>query len=421
MKSIILLLDGTWNDAEFGATDTNIVRLRDALGMTLRESSRSHVLYYERGVGTGPFDKIRGGAFGQGLEANVRRAYRFLASKYDPGDEVFIFGFSRGAYTARSLVGFIGAAGLLTPKNCTHKMDSLAWHFYRTRPGDRFSAEGLELAKHTYGESQFKVSCLAVFDTVGALGVPFRYFSRANREIYEFHDVYLSGIADLNLHAVAIDEHRVPFAATLWRRPAVAHIQNEAEQAWFPGSHADVGGGYTNRLGERNTKALDDLSLDWMLRGISRRFPRFPITEWIGDAADKAAYYTAPQHESRRGIYRVYPIAVRSVANRSIQVTGRQRLVSYERHDDPIGESVHISALERLGRRVQSSGMLTSYRPANLIAALPMLRASYDGGGVRHLTITDWNAEVIADDAAGKEKATAIISAAEERLGKDQH
>jgi uncharacterized protein (DUF2235 family) len=134
-KRIILLLDGTWNDSDFGPSDTNIVRIREAIAQTLnartsrpaiRSDPASHdggsgqekvtptttnelqnIVFYERGVGTGAFlDRFFGGALGQGLSDNIRRAYKFLSFHYEDGDEVFVFGFSRGAYTARSLVGY---------------------------------------------------------------------------------------------------------------------------------------------------------------------------------------------------------------------------------------------------------------------------------------------------------------------------
>jgi len=163
-----LLLDGTWNEDEIGENDTNIVRLRELIansldpldtappssGPVLRAdlSPRTfegveYVVFYQRGVGTSPFDRVRGGGFGIGLDTNIRRAYRFLSFHYLPGDEVFIFGFSRGAYTARSLSGFLGAVGLLRCETCTPDREALAWSFYRTPPNDRLPGiwKGLSL------------------------------------------------------------------------------------------------------------------------------------------------------------------------------------------------------------------------------------------------------------------------------------
>src|SRR5262249_49690323 len=148
-------LDGTWNDADIGPADTNIVRLRDIIARTLGSSTdtiervapaeathanqkmvrgfapdgRENIVFYERGVGTSAFDRIRGGIFGEGLGANVRRAYKFLSYHYQEGDQIFVFGFSRGAYTARSLVGYLGAAGLLKPEFCTDILEATAWRF----------------------------------------------------------------------------------------------------------------------------------------------------------------------------------------------------------------------------------------------------------------------------------------------------
>lgn len=131
-KQIILLLDGTWNDADEDDCDTNIVRIRELINHSLENApvtasssgfaesrkfkadQKLRLVYYERGVGTGPpWDQFAGGVFGAGLSENVRRAYRFLSWYYEPADEIFVFGFSRGAYTARSLIGLIGCAGLL--------------------------------------------------------------------------------------------------------------------------------------------------------------------------------------------------------------------------------------------------------------------------------------------------------------------
>ena len=135
-KNLILLLDGTWNDADYGAADTNIVRLRELISQVMHKQTtapasaaagiqaghvqgRKNVVFYQRGVGTGALDKFRGGVFGAGLNQNVRNAYRFICANYVTNDSIFIFGFSRGAFTARSLAGYIAAAGILKPDRCT--------------------------------------------------------------------------------------------------------------------------------------------------------------------------------------------------------------------------------------------------------------------------------------------------------------
>ena len=272
VKRIILLLDGTWNDIDAGPADTNIVRMRGLISRHLvrvsghghsgeggedkkvhgyTKSGKEHIIYYERGVGTGAFDRFRGGAFGEGLTQNIRHAYKFLSFWYEPGDEIFVYGFSRGAYTARSLVGYLGSAGLLLRDNCNDELEGLAWRYYRTPPNDRMPADWRRLTDNAHDRDELRVKLLGVFDTVGSLGIPASIAWRLNRNENGFHDVELSSITDVNLHAVAIDEHRWPFQATLWRQPPFKKYDTKVEQVWFSGAHSDVGGGYIEE--ERGT------------------------------------------------------------------------------------------------------------------------------------------------------------------------
>src|SRR5262249_46928822 len=135
--------------------------------------------------GTGAHDRVSGGGFGAGLDLNIRRAYRFLSFHYVPGDEIFIFGFSRGSYTARSLTGYLGAVGLLRCEACTKETENQAWSFYRTPPNDRLSGVWKALEPLVHPRAEFRVRCLALFDTVGALGVPVERFRRLNRDQFE--------------------------------------------------------------------------------------------------------------------------------------------------------------------------------------------------------------------------------------------
>ena len=120
---------------------------------------------------------MTGGAFGEGLSRNIRRAYKFLSFHYNEGDQVFIFGFSRGAYTARSLVGYIHSAGLLQRDNCTEILENTAWGFYRTPPNDRLPGVWSSLTPYVHRRDAVRIACLGVFDTVGALGIPPQPFS----------------------------------------------------------------------------------------------------------------------------------------------------------------------------------------------------------------------------------------------------
>lgn len=396
-KRIILLLDGTWNDQDVGPYDTNIVRIQSLIAQSLstaspssgdasqkpvqgyRSDGRENIVYYERGVGTSAFDRFRGGAFGEGLAEKIRRAYKFLSYHYVPGDNIFIFGFSRGAYTARSLVGYLGAAGLLKREYCTEARELVAWSYYRTNPGDRLPGTWCELGPYVHDRAIFSVDCLGVFDTVGALGVPLDRFYLVNRDRFAFHNVELSSITKVNLHAVAIDEHRKPFEATIWRKPKFKRFNTVTEQVWFPGAHADIGGGYIpeeRRLTEF-ANALDTVALDWMMRRVVHHFANFPVicpAQLLGDEV-----YTAPHHEPRQKQYRLYPFALRSISNFPVDpLARRQRQVSRERHAAPIGEMVHISALRRLGRTVTIEGKeQQDYIPPNLVSTLRQIKATY--------------------------------------------
>lgn len=395
-KRIILLLDGTWNDLDVGPYDTNIVRIQTLIGQSLSlppstsesisqkpvqgyaSEGRENIVYYERGVGTSAFDRLRGGAFGDGLAEKIRRAYKFLSYHYVPGDNIFIFGFSRGAYTARSLVGYLGAAGLLKREHCTEARELVAWSYYRTNPGDRLPGTWCELEPYVHDRAFFRVDCLGVFDTVGALGVPLDRFYLVNRDRFAFHNVELSSITTVNLHAVAIDEHRKPFEATIWRKPKFKHFKTVTEQVWFPGAHADIGGGYIPE--ERRVKefpnSLDTVALDWMIRRVLHHFDKFPFSLPAELPVDEA--YTAPHHEPRQKQYKLYPFALRSISNYPIDPLARSQLqVSRDRHAAPIGEMVHISALKRLGKKVMIEGKEQRYMPTNLIGVLPQIKATY--------------------------------------------
>ena len=138
MKRIIVYLDGTWNTAERGGPTTNVVAIRDGLVSGLNAGIIQQRVYYDEGIGTAdPIDRFRGGALGFGLSDNVRQAYKYVAKHYLPGDEIYLIGFSRGAYTARSVAGYIATCGLLTKANCTSEREAEAWTYYHTMPKDR--------------------------------------------------------------------------------------------------------------------------------------------------------------------------------------------------------------------------------------------------------------------------------------------
>jgi hypothetical protein len=449
-KRIILLLDGTWNDAEFNLEDTNIVRLREIISGSLMDATPANpgpaidkgpqlkpgqriasgrisdgaienIVFYERGVGTDFGERVRGGTFGEGLDRNVRRAYRFLSFYYRSGDEVFIFGFSRGAYTARSLIGYIAAAGLLRREWCTTNIEDIAWRFYRAAPNDRVPGTWAYLSPYVHDRASLSIDCVGLFDTVGALGVPLNLFRRFNRQRYEFHDVDLASITKVNLHALATDEHRLPFQASVWRRSKFKDFSSITEQVWFAGAHADIGGGYF-RSDQRSTyrNKLDDITLDWMLKRLLKHFPKFPVQlqkMWTQAEID----VEADQHDPRRLYYRALPYAIRSICNYPTNANQWkfEQEVSRDRHAEVIGEMIHISVLLRLGRPVWQDSVRRIYRPKNVIAVLDILEESYVDPDSRQMhrpiLIVGWDGQPL-DPTEHREEALEILAAARSRL-----
>ncbi|MCK1384395.1 DUF2235 domain-containing protein [Bradyrhizobium sp. 21] len=448
-KRIILLLDGTWNDADFSLYDTNIIRLREIISGSLMgtapltstaskgpqlkpgeriASGRSldgtfeNIVFYERGIGTDAGDRFRGGTFGDGLERNVRRAYKFLSFHYRFGDEIFIFGFSRGAYTARSLVGYVAAAGLLRQEWCTSNIENVAWNFYRTAPNDRVPGTWTYLSPYVHDRASMSIDCVGLFDTVGALGIPLALLRRFNRQRYEFHNVDLASITKVNLHALAVDEPRLPFQASVWRRSKFKDLASITEQVWFAGAHADIGGGYVR--GDERTAPfgnLDDITLDWMLKRLHKHFPNFPIDlpkMWksVGERDT-----LADQHNPRRLYYRAFPTAVRSICNYPTTANRwrYEREVSQDRHAEVVGEMIHVSVLQRLGHPVWRDRERSIYRPRNVLAVLDVIRESYSdpefGKTNRGIRVVGWNGEPL-DLVSGRETVMNSMIAAQSRL-----
>lgn len=286
MKRLVLFFDGTWNRETEKNQVTNIVRLKQLVESantdpTLADGVAQRI-FYDRGVGTGgPIDRVLGGGLGVGLGENVRQGYRFLSQFYqgakpdwgidDPDrapDQIYVFGFSRGAFTARSLAGFVAAAGLLRKDACDAENLERAWRYYRTPVKERLPADKAELERLCTPD--VRITVVGVFDTVGSLGIPTGTAGNWVGSFDHFHDTKLGSSIDHAFHALAVDEHRSPFVPALFARPD--HMGNKSvEQAWFPGVHSDVGGGYAADGSGRTPIA--DLSLHWMVERL-RTVPR---------------------------------------------------------------------------------------------------------------------------------------------------
>jgi hypothetical protein len=355
-------LDGTWNTADADHV-TNIIQIRDLIdpkytrqdGTTIKQR-----VYYEPGVGTWgtKFRRWIDGATGGGLEDNVRGAYRFLSNIYFSGLEIYIFGFSRGAFTARSLAGFIGASGLLRPEHCNAANERRAWEYYRTAPKYRFPAEGRKLRELSFDDVRIKL--LGVFDTVGSRGIPITGIaSWYNRRHYGFHDVSLGSNVDHALHALAIDEKRLSFPAAMWQYPN--HKDNiSVEQVWFAGNHSNVGGGYKDI-------SLSSIALKWMITRITAKQLGLKfVDKWQDRISPDPMGRLDDETRSWKFFFSRLCPSYRIINQCPAKASGRR--VGLPPHAIPIGEMLHWTVLHR---RENKDG----YRPPNLESALDaMLR-----------------------------------------------
>ncbi|MBU2957492.1 DUF2235 domain-containing protein [Paracoccus sp. 1_MG-2023] len=292
MKRIAVFCDGTWSSAD-QEHRTNVAQLALCVPPSGADGVAQVALYYE-GVGVPQGgnmlqrldEKLSGGAMGFGLNNRIAQAFQGLARHYEPGDQVFLFGFSRGAYTARSLAGLIRNCGL--PKGASDDLIRDCFWRYRSRGTDEEpdSDESLAFRLHHCPEittsraedlfrraigrpaPRFRVTYLGIWDTVGALGIPSHWGIPANllNRKHQFHDTQLSGMVSSARHAVALDERRRNFLPTLWDNlPILRHENPEGEylQQWFAGVHGAVGGG-------GDVTALSCIALSWIADGAAR-------------------------------------------------------------------------------------------------------------------------------------------------------
>lgn len=241
-KNIVLLFDGTWMTLK---DNTSIGRMYKFLA-----SDSKQVLFYDPGVGSSNdvADKALGGAFGVGVEKNILDGYDFLRKNYENGDKVYVFGFSRGAYTARSFVGFIDYVGICVDKR---KSISELFSIYKNKTDN--SAKSLRDSGLTFS---VPVEFIGVFDTVKSIGSPLNW--TGINKLWNFHNSSICKNTKNAYQALAIDEARPNFEAVVW---SDAPPDCAVEQRWFAGSHGDIGGGYENEFEDLHANYV----LSWML------------------------------------------------------------------------------------------------------------------------------------------------------------
>ncbi len=296
MKRIAVFCDGTWNSPS-RLDWTHVVNLYNAVDQKLDVQ----IAHYFPGVGTetsnagffgGLLNRTGGGAFGWGLDRNIKQAYAYVCKVYEPGDELLIFGFSRGAYTARSLAGMIRKCGIL--QDYSGPALSAAFKLYKSageenRPDSpgimarrkqispRFATSEAERNARNDGSAVVRISYIGVWDTVGSLGIPLALLggiaSLWNRR-YAFHDTDLSSMVTSARHALALDERRALFEPSPWNNlddsEAGPGLNNgdtsdnrPFQQLWFVGDHGIVGG-------TGDSASLSAITLQWIAEGAQK-------------------------------------------------------------------------------------------------------------------------------------------------------
>ena len=300
MKRIAIFIDGTWNrpDAEH---PTNVLRLSRCVKHYDRKSGLQQFVIYSPGVGCGKgnnmlarvLDRTLGGGLGWGSLDIIEETYRNLVFVYEPGDEIYVFGFSRGAFAARSLVGLIRSCGIAPRSHLARIPVAIARYMSRdpaTHPEDpssfEYRADFAPFTATSKGEFKWRrdrgdeqairltVDYLGVWDTVGALGIPaFLPGAKTFNAKYQFHDTKLTSSVLSARHAIALDERRRTFPPHPWsnldklsaadsRGGGMREVRSHLQQ-WFPGNHGSIGGGGA-RVG------LSSIAMHWITQGAER-------------------------------------------------------------------------------------------------------------------------------------------------------
>ncbi|KAK3296489.1 uncharacterized protein B0H64DRAFT_461760 [Chaetomium fimeti] len=297
-KRLVLCCDGTWMDSLGikGEPPSNVTRISRVFRRTCSDGTHQVINYFP-GVGTAnPIDRFMGGAFGMGLDQDIREVYNFICANYVDGDDIILIGFSRGAFTARSVADLIASIGLLTPEGLdhfpaifddyenmantgrdgdyyvvprlpeydgSHGQAKIDWEAARMRKYKRGLRE-LKYTRDTYhdGVTEIKIKALAVWDTVGTLGIPPAPVIgvRGSADQWTFTNTQISNMVENAFQALALDEPRYAFRPSLWERlPGSA---TNLKQVWFPGNHGNVGGGW-------HDQQISDITLAWMCDQLS--------------------------------------------------------------------------------------------------------------------------------------------------------
>jgi uncharacterized protein (DUF2235 family) len=358
-RNIVICCDGTAN--EFAQDQTNVVKLFS----TLIQDPARQLAFYHPGIGTmeppgalTPWRRrigvVLGQAVGAGIENDIRDAYLYLMRYFEPGDQVFLFGFSRGAYTVRALAAVLHAYGLIRPGNEPLVPYAIRMLIAIDRARKKTLLQRLHLKKATDINELFKLAdefkatftaapCpthfMGVWDTVSSVG----WISSPVKLPYTANNPDIA----IGRHAVAIDEHRAFFRNNLWRPTDIGGPKN-VKQVWFPGVHCDVGGGYAEA-----DSGLSKLALQWMIKeakGAGLLMDDAKVARILGESG--SGYVrpdaNAKMHESLTWPWWIAEFVPKPHWNWDTQ-TERRRPNLFRRRTIPNGARVHQSAFDRKG------------------------------------------------------------------------
>ncbi len=292
-KNIVVFSDGTGQEGG-SATNTNVYKLFKVI----EDRTPRQVAFYDRGLGTG-WRKIYGSVGGRGISDNIKGCYRFIFEEFEAGDQVYLFGFSRGAATVRSLANFIHYFGIL-PKSRPELIDR-AYKIYKIRKPMKRKKVADDFVR--FNRTMWtRVKFIGCYDTVAALGLPFKTVSAVLDGIpgfrHRFHDFRLTASIENAYHALAIDDERTSFHPVLWESEVLPYQQ--VRQVWFAGMHTDVGGGYREQ-------SLSDIPLVWL----TRQAVAHGLKLYSGQELEVSEDADGLMHNSREGTRKIFRRKVR--------------------------------------------------------------------------------------------------------------
>ena len=277
----VVILDGTLSSLDPGY-ETNAGLVYKLLSEVTPKRRVS--VYYEAGIQWEGWRRSNDVIQGHGINRQIRRAYGFLASRYQPGDRIYLMGYSRGAYAVRSLAGIIDQVGLLRADAATMRNVTTAYRHYQLTPDSDTARAFAAIHCHPHVE----VEMVGVWDTVKALGIRFPLLWMLSEAKHSFHNHRLGSSIRFGFHALAMHENRAAFAPVLWDCPEGREAR--VEQVWFRGAHGDIGGQLGTFMAAR---PLANIPLVWMLEraegcgmplpdGWRARFPCDPDAPAVG-------------------------------------------------------------------------------------------------------------------------------------------